>query len=141
MKKRMNLAWVILGVPVMTSLVSLGSSSMRQEEEAVVSYKTEVAPIIKKYCLPCHAEESYNPSKLALDSHALLMKGGEHGASVVPGKPGESVLMQKLREEPPFGDRMPLKSRRAKKTDAPKKLSEVETQLLSKWIAQGAKDN
>lgn len=141
MKKRVNLAWVVLGVPLMTSLVSLGSSSMRQDEEAVVSYKTEVVPIIKKYCLPCHAEESYNPSKLSLDSHALLMMGGEHGASVVPGKPEESVLMQKLGEEPPFGDRMPLKSRRARKTDAAKKLTVEEMQLLSRWIAQGAKEN
>ncbi len=106
-----------------------------------MSYTSHVAPIIKKYCLPCHAEESSNSSELSLDTYALLMKGGEHGRAVVPGKPQESVLLKKLEEEPPFGDRMPLLSRRRKNAGAPKELKPEELRVLKEWIAQGAKNN
>jgi hypothetical protein len=106
-----------------------------------VSYKAEVAPLLKKYCLPCHAEENYNPSELALDSYALLMKGGKHRDAVEPGEPDESILIQKLMENPPFGERMPLHSKRKKTTAPPKYLSEDEVRILAEWISQGAQDN
>jgi hypothetical protein len=106
-----------------------------------VSYKADVAPVLKKYCLPCHAEENYNPSELALDSYALLMKGGKHGDAVEPGEPDESIMIQKLTQNPPFGERMPLHSKRKKTTTPPKYLSEEEVRILAEWISQGAPDN
>jgi hypothetical protein len=106
-----------------------------------VSFKADVAPIFKKYCLPCHDEESFNPSELSLDTYDLLMKGGKHGAAVVPGKPSESILIQKLTDTPPFGDPMPVKSRRKKTSDPPKRLTEEEMNVLKSWIEQGAIKN
>jgi hypothetical protein len=105
-----------------------------------VSYKGHVVPIVNKYCLPCHAEESDNRSELSLDTYALMMAGGKHGPAVVNGKPETSLLIQKLAEEPPFGDRMPLARRRQSK-EPPKRLTEAEVRVLTDWIAQGAKDN
>jgi hypothetical protein len=110
-------------------------------QDTAVSYKEHVTPILQKYCLPCHAEESYNPSELSLDSYALLKKGGKHGATFIDGKPEESLLIQKLADAPPFGDRMPLQSRRKKTQTPPKKLTEEEMKVLEDWIVQGGKDN
>ena len=129
--------WLFAGVPLAACLMSFRPGT----QESDVSYKNDVTPIVKKYCLPCHAEESFNPSELSLDSYELLMKGGKHGVPVVGGKPEESILIRKLADDPPFGERMPLQSRRRKNVEPAKRLLPEEVKILEKWIAQGGKDN
>jgi len=107
-----------------------------------VSFAQDVFPIFKRHCLPCHAEDNYNPSELSLDSYELLMEGGRHGKAVIPGNSKESKLVLKLLADPPFGDRMPLDMRKKKgkkPTVAP--LEEEEIRAIATWISQGAKDN
>lgn len=137
MKKRHVAGLFGLLIPVFIGAVLPGSSPKGDD----VSYKNDVAPLLKMYCLPCHAEENYNPSELALDSFALLMKGGKHGEAVKPGEPDESNIIQKLTENPPFGERMPLHSKRKKTTTPPRYLSEDEVRTLATWVSQGARDN
>jgi hypothetical protein len=113
-----------------------------QSERANVSFSADVFPIIKNRCLPCHAEESFNPSELSLDSYELLMAGGKHGPVVVPGKSKESNLVKKLSTDPPFGDRMPLDLKKKKgKASTGKPLTDEEIRTIATWIDQGAKDN
>jgi hypothetical protein len=132
---------LLLIVPGVAGLVLPAGTSGQSKNLGQISFKKDVQPVLGKYCLPCHAEESYNRSELSLDSFELLMKGGRHGAGVVPGKPTESLLMAKLSDTPPFGESMPVKPRRLKPNEAPKKLSIEEVKLLKDWIAQGAKNN
>jgi hypothetical protein len=124
-------------------LLSAGASSAAEtpRKQETVSFKGKITPIFKKYCLPCHAGDSNNPSELFLDSYEDTMKGGEHGSPVVPGKPGESLLIQKLDQNPPFGDPMPMSPTRKKSQTSPKRLTEEEVQVLKRWIEQGAKNN
>lgn len=98
-----------------------------------VSFKADVYPLIKKYCMPCHAEEQMNPSELYMDSYESIIEGGKHGKPIIPGNAKESLLIQKLSEKPPFGDRMPLKSKEA--------LPDEVVKILTEWINQGAKKN
>ncbi len=136
--KKLHMAGLFgLLLPVFIGAVLPGGS--RKDDD--VSYKNDVTPLLKMYCLPCHAEENDNPSELALDSFALLMKGGKHGEAVKPGEPDASNIIRKLSENPPFGERMPMHSKRKKTTTPPKYLSEDEIQTLAKWISQGAQDN
>lgn len=95
-----------------------------------LTFVKDVAPVIKKYCLPCHLEENENPSGLSMDNFELLMKGGNHGNTVIPGKPKSSNLYLKLLPDPPFGKQM-ARNRR--------KLLEEEVKLIYDWIEQGAK--
>lgn len=134
---------VTLVVPLVLGLVGheSGSKKLQQNTNDTVSFKAEVFPIIKKYCLPCHAEESYNPSELSLDTYESLMKGGKHGAPIAPGQPEESILIKKLSPDPTFGDPMPLNVRRRKNPGQQKKLTEEEVRLIANWISQGAKNN
>lgn len=127
---------VALVVPSCLGLLGAG----KQQTDSVPSFKTNVMPILQKYCLPCHAEESFNPSELALDDHARLMKGGEHGPAVVPGKPEESLLVKKVMADPPFGKQMPVRKRR-KPEEKPVQLTEDEVQVLREWVKAGAKND
>jgi hypothetical protein len=137
MRVRRLLVVVMMVVPSMICLLGAGSGG----GESAPTFKADVMPIFRKYCLPCHAGESFNPSTLALDDHDLLMKGGEHGAAVVPGKPEESLLMKKIMENPPFGDRMPMRPKRRKNPERPTQLTEEEIGILREWVAAGAKND
>ena len=98
-----------------------------------VSFSKDVFPLIKKRCLPCHASDSENPSLLIMEDYDGIVKGGKHGTSVIPRKGDASLLVQKLQPSPPFGDQMPLMTK--------KKLTDEEIDLIKKWIDQGAKRN
>jgi hypothetical protein len=106
-----------------------------------VSFSKDIVPIISKNCMPCHAEEQFNPSELSLDTYDLLMKGGKHGDAVKPGKALESVFVQKLLENPPFGDRMPFDPRKKRKKEPMKPLSDEDISIITEWVNQGAKNN
>jgi len=107
----------------------------------VVSYKSDVVPLLTKHCMPCHAEENANKSELYLDTYAQIMEGGKSGEVVVPGEPRKSDLILKLSENPPFGERMPLFSKRRLSKGPPKYLSDEEVGILRAWIEEGARDN
>jgi hypothetical protein len=129
-----------MAIALVLAVVACGQEqrSKQGEGNSPVSFKNDVTPILKKHCLPCHAEESYNPSELSLDSYSDLMAGGKHGTPVVPGKADESIVVQKVGSNPPFGDQMPLKKKSAPQPD---RLTDEEIGTIKAWINQGAKDN
>ena len=105
-----------------------GTAGETPRRDDTISFRSDVTPIFQKYCLPCHASDSNNPSELFLDSYQETVKGGEHGIPVIPGKPAESLLILKLSQNPPFGDPMPMTPRKRK--SQPKRLTEEEIQVL-----------
>lgn len=119
----------VLGVLCTLPFALLGTMTIGQSKGEKRTYANDVAPIVDKYCLPCHLAENENPSGLNLDSYELMLKGGEKGVPVVAGKPDESNFYTKLLEEPPFGKQMPR---------GRKKMTEEEIQIIKEWIAQGA---
>ena len=135
---------MVLAVILCTAFARPQDSTAAKSIEHVkfeVSFKKEVMPVVKRACLPCHAEDNFNPSELSLDSRELLMRGGEHGSPVVPGDPEKSILYQKIGANPPFGDRMPLDPKKKRGTPSLKSLPEDEIKVIREWIGQGAKDN
>jgi len=88
----------------------------------------------------CHLPTSGRPvgielAGLDLSTYDKLMHGGNQSAEeiVVPGDPCASILLQKVSSAPPFGARMP--------TSGPPFWSPADRDLLSDWIAEGARDN
>ena len=139
---------VVLVACVLLELTRLEGGVLRRDrgnadtvssaKDSIVSFKNDVAPIISKYCLPCHAEDEYNPSELSLDTYKDLMEGGKHGKPVTPGDAQGSILVKKLGADPPFGHPMPLK----KRNDPEQKYLPADLiQTMSRWIDQGGKDN
>ncbi len=129
-----------MAIALVLAVVACGQDRQPKQGEgsSPVSFKNDITPILKKHCLPCHAEDNYNPSELSLDSYSDLMAGGKHGTPVVPGKPDESIIVQKVGSNPPFGDQMPLKKKSAPRPD---RLTDQEIGAIKAWISQGAKDN
>ncbi|HLX12883.1 MAG TPA: c-type cytochrome domain-containing protein [Bacteroidota bacterium] len=102
-------------------------------DSSALTYHKTILPIFKKYCLPCHTEDQMNPSHLYLDNYDDMMRGGKHGAPVIPGQPDSSLLVQKLQKTPPFGDPMPMKRKGQFPPDTLK--------IIRDWIKRGAKEN
>jgi hypothetical protein len=94
-------------------------------------FEARIRPVLVEHCYQCHSAEAQKLRKLKggllLDTRAGLRKGGETGPAIVPGKPGESLLLKALRHDEL---RMPPKG----------KLPEVVLADFEKWIAQGAVD-
>jgi mono/diheme cytochrome c family protein len=88
-------------------------------------FRRSVAPIFERKCVSCHSD-SLAKGKLSLASAKALAKGGESGATVEPGKPDESLLIEKIT---------------GKKPEMPKSgeaLSAEEIATLRDWISHGA---
>ncbi len=90
-----------------------------------------IQPIFKRSCTKCH-----NPTKqkgeLDLTTRTGLLKGGESGEVLVPGKPDSSDLLRLCQLPPDDDDVMPPSGKQPRPTAA-----ELET--LKAWIAGGAK--
>ena len=93
---------------------------------------SEVDSIFTKHCLDCH-EAKEPEGKLVLESFDALMKGGETGASIVPGKSAESLLVKLIDGGI---------DRDGKKVIMPpgkrKKLTSEEIAAIKSWIDAGA---
>lgn len=95
-----------------------------------VTYAKDIRPIFEKSCFGCHGPEKQK-GDLRVDSLEAVLKGGEHGKVVVPGKVDKSPLLwsvARLDEDtamPPEGKADPL--------------TKEQVALVRAWIEQGAK--
>jgi hypothetical protein len=96
---------------------------------AASAYDDVVAPILRARCAECHGEKKQK-AKLALHTFEALIRGSEGGPVIVAGKPGESLLLQRLRLPLDDDDHMPPKD---KPQPAPEEIA-----LLTRWIERGA---
>ena len=92
-----------------------------------VMFETHVRPILKTNCFHCHGEGDKLQSGLDLRLRRLIVKGGETGPAIVPGKPAESTLLEYLRE----GEMPP--------PEVEKRLTAKEIAMVERWISEGAK--
>ncbi|MEX0716168.1 MAG: c-type cytochrome domain-containing protein [Planctomycetaceae bacterium] len=99
-----------------------------QDEQRSVSFYRHVRPIIQRHCSGCH-QPAKSGGELLLTSFDDLKRGGTQGAAFLAGKPDESLLIEYVTGDPPL---MPL--------DA-EPLSAEQVATLTKWIAEGARDD
>jgi hypothetical protein len=93
-----------------------------------VDFEADIQPIFEEHCASCHGDRKQK-GDVRLDRRVDLLRGGESGIpSLVPGNPGESFLIEVLKDpDPEF--RMPFEE---------DPLSEDQIALIEEWIAQGA---
>ncbi len=88
-------------------------------------FNEEFLPLVKESCQRCHGEKKQR-SGLRLDSRDAVIKGGQNGPAIVPGKPDESLLMKVLEHT---GDiQMP----------PDEKLNDEQIAIFKKWIEKDA---
>src|SRR6478735_6445223 len=93
-------------------------------ESGKLSFEKDVRPILKANCFECHGEGKKLKSGLDLRLKHYLVKGGKSGTALVPGKPAESPLLQRVRSQ-----QMP---------PGKKKLTREEMAVMERWIQEGA---
>ena len=110
------------------ALADEGNTKKAASVAGIEFFEQQIAPILKRRCYECHSHKSGKAKGgLVLDSRHGWKKGGGEGPAIVPGKPGESLLIEAVRYE---GYQMP----------PDKKLPTSEIALLEKWVAMGAPD-
>jgi len=94
-------------------------------------FETKVRPILVEKCYKCHSKEADKVrGGLMLDTREGLLHGGNTGPALVPGKPGDSLMIQAIgyKDEdlqmPPKGE----------------KLSDQQIADLTEWVRRGAPD-
>ena len=98
--------------------------------EATRTVETDVLPIFQMRCILCHGKRKQEGG-LDLRTLASRLKGGDSGPAVVPGRPDESLLIQRIAQ----GDMPPPDRLFENNIKTP---SDTELALLRKWIADGA---
>jgi hypothetical protein len=122
-------------VPLLAAL--LLTSSVRAAEApdpaGVAFFEKKIRPVLAEHCLSCHSDEAQRNRKLRgglrLDSREAMLKGGDSGPALVPGKPEASLLLKALRHQEEVKPMPPAK-----------KLSDAVVADFEHWIKIGAPD-
>ena len=93
---------------------------------------SRVAQILAKHCLDCHAVDDPE-GKFIVENHDLIMKGGESGPAIIPGKSDDSLLIKMV--EGKFEKDGKVKFMPPGKRE---KLTSEEIAAIKSWINAGA---
>jgi hypothetical protein len=91
-------------------------------------FEQTVRPILEAHCFQCHSHAAKKAKGgLMLDARESVLKGGDRGPAVVPGKPDESLLVKAVFHR--SDDlKMPPKG----------KLADAQVASLREWVRRGA---
>jgi hypothetical protein len=102
----------------------------KPDADGVAFFEAKIRPVLVERCYQCHAAGSEKvKGGLRVDHREGMVKGGDGGPSIVPGKPEESPLIEAIR----YRDeslRMPPKT-----PLAPEQVADFEA-----WVKMGAPD-
>ncbi|TWU56685.1 Planctomycete cytochrome C [Rubripirellula tenax] len=116
----------ILSLKLLLVAMACGIVSSGSAED--IDFENDIFPILDNNCLHCHGEDE-SESGLRLDRRVFMLRGGDSGlASVIPGHPENSYLIEAVNHAeadiamPPDEDKLPAE----------------EIELLTRWIQEGA---
>jgi mono/diheme cytochrome c family protein len=126
-------------------LILIGTGSARAAADSTpppgdaasrpVNFARDVRPILSDNCFACHGPDDHKrKANLRLDTKEgafAKLEGGD--AAIVPGKPDESELIDRIENDDPELRMPPKKSG--------KQLTASQIELLRRWIEQGAKSS
>ncbi len=95
--------------------------------QASVDFRRDVEPLLAKRCAPCH-NAALSQNGVRFDDRDAALAGGYSGPVIIPGKPEESKVIQRVTSTK-NGFRMP---------PAGPPLTPAEIAVLRAWIQNGA---
>jgi hypothetical protein len=90
-------------------------------------FESRIRPVLVEHCQECHSAAEEINGGLRVDSGPALLRGGDSGPAVTPGKPEQSLLLAALRHD---GFEMPPSGR----------LPDAIAEDFAAWIRAGATD-
>src|SRR3954471_15422414 len=121
----------LAGLAIATVTAALTATVAAQnptQPQPTVDFVRDIQPILQASCYECHGSQK-TKAHLRLDSPAGILKGGETGSIIVPGKSEQSLIVRRI-QGLDGDDRMP------KEGDP---LPPAQVALIRSWIDQGAK--
>jgi uncharacterized membrane protein len=100
-----------------------------QDPSQLQAFAAVIQPVLKENCLSCHGPDK-SKAGLRLDSLEAMLKGGENGPAIVPGKSAESPLSKRVRLPATDQDHMPPEGKHQPTSE--------DIALLEWWINTGA---
>ena len=97
-------------------------------QNAIV-YTDIIQPILQARCYNCHGPNKQK-GKLRLDKQEYILKGGKDGKIIVPGKPEESEMIERILLPKDDEDHMPPKEK--------PQLTKQDIELLHWWVSNQA---
>jgi mono/diheme cytochrome c family protein len=113
-----------IGAPSAGALAD-DAPSAKPDPALVEFFEGKVRPVLETHCINCHGPTKQKAG-LRLDSRAALIKGGDSGPTIEPGRPEASRLIEAVNHSADL--QMPPKG----------KLKGPEVEALSKWVRDGA---
>ncbi len=94
-------------------------------------FESRIRPALVDHCYKCHsAEAGKSKGGLTLDTRAGVLKGGDSGPAIIPGKPAKSLLLTAISHADPDLEMPPNKA----------KLPDAVIANFRNWIKIGAPD-
>ncbi|MFT7639982.1 MAG: hypothetical protein ACI9G1_001720, partial [Pirellulaceae bacterium] len=131
--KRTALSLLIMPLAALLSgaLIFASASAAEPTRQGLDYFEAKIRPMLVTHCYECHSAGAAAKKKLKaelfLDTRDGVLKGGESGPAVVPGKPAESLLIHALKHD---DLKMPPKG----------KLPDELIAHFEKWVEMGAPD-
>jgi cytochrome c553 len=121
-----------LGVSVLSVLAAIALAAQSPTPDKLAPegrefFETKIRPVLAKNCYACHGDSKTSLGGLTLDTRAGVLRGGNSGPAVIPGKVEESNLIRAIRHD---GRKMPPTG----------KLPDAVIADFEKWVAMGAPD-
>jgi formylglycine-generating enzyme required for sulfatase activity len=117
--------------PLVHGVLSMSASlSLFAQAVDKIDFSQQIKPLLETSCVSCHGAERPKGG-LQLNSRAGALKGGDNGPALVPGQPTQSRLYSATILAADHDDLMPPKSKGGP-------LAKEQTELLRRWIEQGA---
>lgn len=111
-------------IATLALLVLAGFARAGETKADKLTFEEHIRPIFRAHCFDCHGATEEVEGSLDLRLVRFLIKGGDSGPAITPGKPDESYLLDRVRSgEMPPGEG---------------KVSPEEIAILERWVASGA---
>ncbi len=108
------------------ALVFAAALNSRAADAGEQHFIQRVKPLLESRCVSCHGPEKIKAG-LRLDSREAMLKGGENGPALVPGKPSQSLLLQAV-----------MHSKKDLEMPPKERLTSNDIAVLEHWIRDGA---
>jgi mono/diheme cytochrome c family protein len=110
---------------LLAAVSAMGEEGSSLDPAQVEFFEKSIRPVLAANCFSCHGP-TRQKAGLRLDARAAMLKGGDSGPAVQPGRPDASLLVQAVhygeeRQMPPKG-----------------KLKEADIAALTAWVKAGA---